>query len=282
MLNRKKLSARLGRLVLFLVAIAMPGFLTTALADQVLYAVTTSNNLLQFDSAAPCTILSELAITGLQADEAIMGIDFRPATGQLYGLGSSSRLYTIDTITGGATPVGVVPFVIPVKGKAAGIDFNPTVDRVRIVTNTGQNLRIHPVTGVIVGFDTNLAFAVADLNNGIQPLVAAAAYTNPDNDPATGTTLYDLDARRNILAIQNPPNSGTLNTVGSVGINIKVLNGFDIASSGIAYAAIKSDSTDGQCGVSGLYTINLATGSATSLGFIGSPEVIRGLAAPTP
>ncbi len=36
----------------------------------------------------------------------------------------------------------------------------------------------------------------------------AAAYTDPDNDPATGTTLYVIDADLNALTIQAPPNNG--------------------------------------------------------------------------
>jgi Domain of unknown function (DUF4394) len=260
------------------------GFVAVANAGQTLYAVTTDNRLLQFDSENPCTILSDQFITGLQDDEAIVGIDFRPATGQLYGLGSSNRLYIISTATAVATAVGVDPFVIPIQGKAVGFDFNPTVDRVRIITNTGQNLRAHPDTGAIVGFDTNLAFAVNDANEGVQPLAVGAAYTNPDNDPLTGTTLYDIDARLDILATQNPPNSGTLNTIGTLGFSTNVLAGFDIAPSGIAYASLKVNkkSSGGECGRSQLVSINLTNGTATSLGFIGSDNPIRGLAAPAP
>ena len=253
-------------------------------AGQSLYAVTTDNRLLQFDSANPCAILSDQFITGLEDEEAIVGIDFRPATGQLYGLGSSNRLYTINTSTAIATPVGAEPFVIPIQGKAAGFDFNPTVDRIRMITNTGQNLRAHPDTGAIVGFDTNLAYGENDSNEGVQPLAVGAAYTNPDNDPLTGTTLYDIDARLDILTTQSPPNSGTLNTVGSLSTATNVVLGFDIAPSGIAYAALKVNkkSSGGECGRSQLVSVNLTNGATTSLGFIGSDNPIRGLAAPAP
>jgi hypothetical protein len=259
-------------------------FAAVANAGQSLYAVTTDNRLLLLDSSSPCALLSDQFISGLQDDEAIVGIDFRPATGQLYGLGSSNRLYILSTSNAVATAVGTDPFVIPIQGKAVGFDFNPTVDRVRIITNTGQNLRAHPDTGAIVGFDTNLAYAENDSNEGVQPLAVGAAYTNPDNDPLTGTTLYDLDARLDILAIQNPPNSGTLNTVGSLGISTNVLAGFDIAPSGIAYASLKVNkkSSRGACGQSQLVTVNLTNGTATTLGFIGSDNPIRGLAAIAP
>ncbi|MCI0605706.1 DUF4394 domain-containing protein, partial [bacterium] len=252
--------------LLLLVTVLLPGYGAAAYAGQSLYAVTADNRLLQFDSSNPCAILSDQLITGLQVDEAIVGIDFRPANGQLYGLGSRNRLYTISTSTAVAT-VGADPFVIPIQGKAAGFDFNPTVDRVRIITNTGQNLRVNPVTGAIVGFDTNLAYAVNDANEGVQPQAVGAAYTNPDNDPLTGTTLYDIDSRLEILTTQNPPNSGTLNTTGLLGATTSVLEGFDIAPSGIAYAALKVNKnfSSRECGGSQLVTVNLINGTATSL-----------------
>ncbi|MCI0411223.1 DUF4394 domain-containing protein [bacterium] len=275
---------RISKLKLLILAISfIGGFASYSLAGQTLYAITTNNTLVQFDSSNPCTIASAQSVSGLAEDEALVGIDFRPATGDLYGLGSSNRIYLINTSTGQATAVGTTEFAIPIQGKAVGFDFNPTVDRIRIVTNTGQNLRVHPGTGAIVGFDTNLAYAGTDANAGVHPVVVAAAYTNPDNDPATGTTLYDLDVRLNILAIQNPPNSGTLNTVGSLGADSNVLTGFDIAPSGTAYAALKitgQASTD--CGKSTLVTVNLANGSTTVLGVIGTEKSIRGLAAPAP
>lgn len=60
--------------------------------------------LLGFNTATPGTILSDVPITGLIGGDVIVGIDFRPATGQLYGLGSvGGRLYTITPTTGAAT-----------------------------------------------------------------------------------------------------------------------------------------------------------------------------------
>src|SRR5678809_1253267 len=94
--------------------------------SELIYGVTTTNLLVSFNSGAPGTILSSVAITGLQAGETILGIDFRPATKQLYGLGSTSRIYTISLSTGAATAVGS-PFTPALSGTAFGFDFNPTV-----------------------------------------------------------------------------------------------------------------------------------------------------------
>src|SRR5262245_4315496 len=64
-----------------------------------LVALSASNQLLAFDSFTPGTIDVTRPVTGLQGGESLLGIDSRPQTGQLYGLGSSNRLYAINTTT---------------------------------------------------------------------------------------------------------------------------------------------------------------------------------------
>jgi hypothetical protein len=247
-----------------------------------LFAVTTNSRLVSFSSDDPCVVTDGVQITGLQMDETILGIDFRPATGQLYGLGSSSRLYVIDTNSGVASPIGPGPFAPTLSGASFGFDFNPTVDRIRIVSDTGQNLRAHPDNGVIAVIDTPLAFAAGDINAGAMPFAVGAAYTNPDNDPATGTTLYDLDSELDILVSQSPPNNGVLNTIGALGVNVNDVAGFDISSTNTGYAAVhesgKTRPRGNQCGTSSLMTIDLASGIAERLGFIGTRQPIRSLA----
>src|SRR5690348_12990411 len=55
--------------------------------------VTGGSMLIRFNTATPGTINATVPITGLAGGDTIVGLDFRPATGQLYGLGSGSRLY---------------------------------------------------------------------------------------------------------------------------------------------------------------------------------------------
>ncbi|MCI0551317.1 MAG: DUF4394 domain-containing protein [Anaerolineae bacterium] len=288
-LNTYPLSEFLRRIAVCIVMLGLmagsPRQASAQISGETIYALTVSNRLVQFDSADACSLNFRAKVTGLQKGEKLLGIDFRPATGQLYGLGSSSRLYVIDPSTAAATVVGTGPFTTTLVGASFGFDFNPTVDRIRVVSNTGQNLRLHPDTGAVAAVDSTLAYSTTDVYAGANPLIVGAAYTNPDNDPATGTTLYDIDARRDSLAIQNPPNAGTLNTVGALGVDTERLVGFDISSSGVAYAALLPDDDDDQrdddCGSSHLVSIDLATGSATYLGTIGREE-IRGLAVPMP
>jgi hypothetical protein len=218
--------------------------------NPVAYSVDNTNNLLIFNLTKPGTPVSK-PITNIQAGENILGIDMRPATGQLYALGSSSRIYTINMSSGAATAIGLAPLVPALDGTSFGLDFNPAVDRIRIVSNTGQNLRVHPETGVV-------AFADAALNPGT-PVVTAAAYTN-NFAGATMTTLFDIDVMTDKLYIQAPPNNGTLAEVGSLGINAEANTGFDIGGqSNKAYALLTVGST------TKIYSINTSTGAATAI-----------------
>ncbi|WP_193212886.1 DUF4394 domain-containing protein [Luteolibacter marinus] len=214
----------------------------------------------------------KVKITGLRKHEQLLGLDLRPFNGQLYGLGSTSRIYSINWETGVATAVGSGPFTPALEGKSFSFDFNPTVDRIRIMSDTGQNLRAHPDTGAVVAIDGTLAFAAGDTNEGASPEVVGAAYTNSDNDPATGTALYDIDSSLDALLLQNPPNAGVLNTVGPLGVKVANVAGFDISgASGIAYASLVEERGNGRgrgmgrIKPTGLYTIDLDTGSATLL-----------------
>lgn len=246
--------------------------------------LTSANELVTFDTATPGTASTPVAVTGLGASEDLVGIDFRPATGQLFGLGDTGQLYTINTTTGAATALGSP---LTITGTTFGFDFNPTVDRIRIVSDTDDNLRANPNNGALVLADTDLAYDAADANTGANPNVAAAAYTN--NFAATGTTtLYDIDTTLDVLVRQGSlngtptsPNAGTLFTVGALGVNVNNVGGFDIAESdGIAYAAFGTAGGGGGGGggsPSTLYTVDLTTGAATSVGAIGNSLVLTDL-----
>jgi hypothetical protein len=226
---------------------------------SVLYALTAANQLLRFDSAAPSTIQSTVAVTGLQSGESLLGIDFRPATGQLFGLGSTGRLYTLHPLTGAATQVGSGTFTL--TGTSFGFDFNPRVDLIRVVSDAEQNIRLNPNTGAVAGLDTNLS----------PPCTIVGAAYDRNYSGTAATTLYVIDTDANALERQggvdgNPsPNGGVLTPIGALGVDAAGPVGFDIAAaSGTAFAALDF------AHVTGLYTINLNTGAATLIGPIGS------------
>ena len=275
---------RAGGLHLVLVAALVAGLALSvwptprvrAASGSTVFAITTNNALLRFDSGAPGTILGTVAVSGLQTGENLLGIDFRPASGQLYGVGSTSRLYAIDLTSGVATQVGTSPFSASLIGTNFGFDFNPVVDRVRVVSDADQNLRLNPNNGGLAATDLVLAYAVGDANVGANPNCVGVAYTN-NFAGATTTTLYDIDSNLDILTIQNPPNNGTLNTIGPLGFDTSGSVGFDIAPAGIAFASLSVS------GLAGLFTINLATGAATLVGSIGTgATAIRDIAIAPP
>lgn len=254
-------------------------------------AVTASNQLIRFNAGQPARILSTVALTGMQSAETVLGIDFRIAKGQLYALGSSGHLYRIDATTGVATPVGSSR-VSTTADQAFGFDFNPTVDRIRVVSDSGLNLRLHPDTGAQVDgnptsegvqADGALAYIDGDVHAGKAPGVVAAAYTyNKTNEKIT--TNYVLDAASGALAMQGSaegstpvvsPNTGQLRTIGPLGAGSFQRASFDIADlSGVAYAAL----TDARGRSSRWVEIDLKSGTATALGVIGGGERIQGVA----
>jgi hypothetical protein len=268
------------RLLLSILGLScVSAFAGDAPAAEWLAGISRNGKLVMFTSDDAWNVTT-VKLRGLQKKERILGIDVRPATGQLYALGSSSRLYVIDWETGQATAIGSVPFTPALAGSSFSFDFNPTVDRIRIMSDSGQNLRAHPDTGAIAAVDAGLAYAGGDPGFATAPAVAACAYTNSDNDPATGTELFNIDAARDVLVLQNPPNAGTLNTVGPLGVNASEVAGFDIAvSDGTAYAALVVRQGKRKSIRAGLFTIDLATGAATPLGKIGGPFPLTSLTA---
>ena len=239
--------------------------------------VDVANNLIRFTSTAPGTVVSSKPITGLAnaSGETIAGFDYRPINTTLYAVTSDTanvgRLYTIDIATGAATlksvlaadPADVTAPDAGLSGTSFGVDFNPVADRLRVVSNTGQNFRINVSTGLVTTDTT--------LNPGT-PAVTGVAYTN--NLPgAISTTLYDIDTTADTLSIQSPPNNGTLVSVGSLGVDASAVVGFDIQTVGVTNTAYASLVVGG---TTGLYQINLVTGAATLIGAEGA--AIRALA----
>jgi hypothetical protein len=239
-----------------------------------IYGLTADNALVSFVAGKPNRTIATVAVTGLQAGERLVGIDFRPSSsaaavpgtiGKLYGVGSASRIYTIDPITGVATYVSTLALTpggpaIPLQGSSFGVGFNPVPDRLRIHSDADQNLRVNVDNGVTI-VDGTLGYTDGSGN----PAFAGTGYTNNDNDPLTGTVLYAIDSERDALALVGNPNGGTATVVGPLGVDTDAAVGFDIALPGnVAYAAL-SESASGK---STLYTIDLTSGAATKLGLL--------------
>lgn len=257
-----------------------------------IHVVTGRNELIRFNAGRPDYLDEVLQVKGLQPDETVLGMDFRPANGRLYAVGSSGRLYTLDIKTGVATQVGNGSIAGALTGIEAGFDFNPVADRIRMVDDAGNNFRVHPDTGAMVDGsatvpgvqpDRQLAYSAEDINAGRLSRVVAVAYTHGAG--AKATTNYAIEAAQATLVTMgrpegttpaktpSNPNEGQLFTVGRLGVMTGLRVSFDIhPQRNSAYASFLENDR------SVLYEINLASGAAKRIGEIGVGLVVRGLA----
>lgn len=255
------------------------------------YGVNAAGTLFKFDVNAP-SVVTTIGSIGFVPE----GIDFRPGTRSLYAIDigpNTSQVYTLDITTAVATPVGAgftstgsvnnVAYSLT-DNDTFGFDFNPKTlqdddsMRIRLVGTSGVNLRLNSSTGQIAAVDGSILFG-----NGNSAFVDAVAYIN--NIPQKGgtTALYDLDSRNDALLLQNPPNNGTVTTVGPLGVSIDAQRniGFDIYTApgdadltiggDFGYAVFtRPDAPISNPGIYLLYDVNLGTGQATGGAVVGS------------
>lgn len=261
-------------------------------AKEFAWALTQDHHLLRFNTGQPRRILERKPVTGLNAGENLLGIDYRVSRGVLFALSSQGRLLTVNTSTGALTQVGHPGGTWPLKGQTYGFDFNPSADRMRVVSETGLNMRLNPETGAQVDSNPNapgvqadpaLAYASNDANAGKVPQVTAAAYSYNTRDEKL-TTNYAIDQALGTLVLQGSlegrqpvisPNTGQLFTVGPLGLGPLSEVSFDISD--VNNTALVSAVQQGQMATR-LYRLDLATGKATLLGTVGNGQALRGLA----
>jgi hypothetical protein len=241
-----------------------------AVAPLQTVGLTDDNQLVAFNPDQP-ELAVQIPVIGLDDDETLRGIDFRPATGELFGVTDASALYVIDLATGEALNVNSAALSPELLGAGFGIDFDPVSDRLRVVTSDDQNQRIDPFLGITTATDTPLSYDAADANAAADPNVTAIAYSN--NFFITGSsTAYGIDTALDTLVrlgdasgTPNGADTGLLFTVGALGADFSDLSGFDISTSDLVNRAY---------GVSGstLYSVNLATGAVTGLGTVTAGE----------
>ena len=286
--TRRMTSRRGGFLLgaLALLAAAAP----TAASAQTVYGLsitaTLATNLVSFEAATPGTFTLNVPVTGVVAGQTIVGIDFRPNTGELFALGynvtgTQAQLYTLNRTSGLATPIGTaLTLNLGTDLNRIGFDFNPTVDRIRVTAGNRANFRLNPNNGALAAADGTLTYATGDANAAATPGVGSSAYTN-SYIGTTSTTLYDLDEANNRLVSQIPPNDGILNTVGPLGITVNgagQISDLDIYLAPATNAQTAYMSVATVTGVTGastmFYTLNLTTGAATAVGAIGTGPIV--------
>ena len=272
-------------------ALAVALLVPSAAGAEPLAGIVGTAELALFDTANPAGMTTR-PITGLQTDsEKAVGLDMRPATGQLFLItvpvgvlaNATVRSYSVDPATAAATFVGSVPGTVPGAADApTGADFNPVVDRLRVVNANNENFRINPNNGSLAGDDVNLTYTTPATG----PITAVAYDRNiapgPPGTiapPGTLTTLYGIDVGADRLVTiggigaEGPggPNGGTVRAEGALAVAVDDDSdaGFDIAANGAAFASLKVG------GQPGLYRVNLAGGTATLIGAL--PTEVRSM-----
>lgn len=237
--------------------------------------LTADGRLVLFGECNPARPRDLGPVTGLTgADSALIGIDYRVQDGLLYGVGNGGGVYKFATPgSTAATFVNQLTVALDPNATSFGVDFNPAADRLRIIADTGQNLRHNVNTGGTTLNDGGLNYI-----EGTPPApvpatnVIAAAYTNNDLDPSTATTLFDIDANRDQVVIQSPPNNGVVFATGKLGVDAASPVGLDVYSTlrdgvtvrNAGFAAITAD------GSTGFYRVDLLTGAAVRIGTLGA------------
>lgn len=241
---------------------AAPGPAAAAAVDAV--GLVDGTSLVTFTTAST-TLGQPTTITGLDGDTSLVGIDYRVQDGLLYGVGEAGGLYSI-TAAGAATKVGEL--TVPLEGEQFGVDFNPAANALRVISDTGQNLRqpfaMMPLPATVA--DTKLTNPATAPATGTVPATGttAAAYTNNDTEMTTATSLFVLNTATGAVALQSPANGGTLAPTGMLGVKPGANSGFDIHSAadgvntGFAVVAVGSGYE--------LHSIDLLSGKATRVG----------------
>ncbi len=236
--------------------------------DLRVIGLTDEGQLVSFRARSPEKTRQIGYVTGLTGtDTALVGIDFRVQGGKLYGVGNGGGVYTIDPTTAEATFVNAL--TVALVGTTFGVDFNPAADRLRIISDAGQNLAHNVNDGGVTAANATLTYTAPPAMAVPALGVTAAAYTNNDlNQPSTGTTLFDLDTTLDQVAIQSPPGNGILVATGKLGVDVVATSGFDIYSlleDGVTVANLPF-ATLAVNGKYRFYSVNLTTGQALSLG----------------
>ena len=231
--------------------------------------LTEDRRLVTFRSGSPSRVKTVGKIFGLAGDRSLVGIDYRVQDGKLYGVGDRGGVYTISTRN--ASAVKVSQLTVALNGRFFGVDFNPAANRLRVISDTGQNLRHNiddaagmPTAGT-TATDAMLTYPPA---TGAATGVTGAGYTNNDLDSGTATSLFDLDTNLDQTAIQSPANAGTLAPTGKLLVDSASSAGFDI------YSGLRNGTTVSNTGLAtlnvngryGLYQIELLTGGAKLAG----------------
>ena len=185
--------------------------------------VTADGRLIEFKSNQPKNADSIAAIWGLTGDTRLVGIDYRPATGELIGLGDRAACTPSPTSTPrrrrspswARSCRHILRRRLQPDGRPPPSDQRHGTESAR---QRRQRCHQRRYAAVVHGRD-------------------GAGYTNNDADPNTATTLFDLDSALDQVVVQSPANSGMLAATGKLGVDASPAIGFDV------YSAVRNGTT---------------------------------------
>ncbi|MFJ9885423.1 DUF4394 domain-containing protein [Streptomyces sp. NPDC091287] len=240
--------------------------------------LTTGQRLVEFRTGDPSRPWQLGKVSGLKKDTKLVGIDFRVQNTKLYGVGDKGGIYTLNTRNAKAAKVSQL--TVALAGTFFGVDFNPAANRLRVISDTGQNLRHNiddpaaPRTTTVDGPLTNPTTPPSSAKG-----VTGAAYTNNDLNADTATALFDIDTTNDRVSLQSPANAGSLAPTGNLGVNAGPNAGFDI------YFSHRNRTNHGfaALSVNGAYRfhdVNILTGRAQSIGSFPKNHQVTDVALP--
>lgn len=249
-----------------LLAFVISGGLAAGAHAALLVGVTGTNNLVTFDSNSPGSYLSNNLITGTQNGNFITDIAYNPDNGLHYGLDTSSNLYQIST-GGAAIPIANS---LALGSFDAGFDYDPSSGKLVFASQADSSISLLGTDGSGLATDP-IAYGTGDTNSASAPSLFGIAV-----DPAFYET-YVIDEALDVFGQVFDPSFSEIFTVGSLGIDVTSVGGMAVDADGNVFAAL---STDGF--TTGLYSIDTATGAASSLGAFSDGGVVSLAAVPEP
>ena len=248
--------------------------------------LTTDGRLVRFSTDTPGRTRNIGKVQqGLSGDQSLIGIDYRVQDGKLYGVGNNGGIYTLSDADASATKVGQL--TVALMGTAFGVDFNPAANRLRVISDAGQNLR-HNIDDATATAPPLAGMTQNDGTLTIPPAttpaagVTGAAYTNNDLDANTVTTLFDIDTVNDTVVVQSPANAGLLAPAGklqvdagtSVGFDIYSRNRFGVTQGNTGYATVSV------LGRYSFFQVNLLTGKLSRVGGFRADTQVMDIAIP--
>jgi len=258
------------RLLLLSIAAAMLAIVSPAHAVTT-YALTDTGHLLVFDSGSPSSVTDKGAITGVGSDT-LVGLTIRtttqtlnpanPGVGSIWVIGhtlGNFHLYVVDPSSAAASMIGGTLTGISTSAgdDSYGFGFDPATDRFRLIS-VQFNYQIDPNTITVSQQSSFAGF----------PAQSGAAFTTASFG---GTSVFyniNRDASPDVLQASSNIATGQVSVVGSLGL------GDTTAPEGLTI----SDGTALLATGGTLYSLNLGTGAAASIGAISGSPNIRGLA----